>query len=292
MMTMQIELKKQAYASDLKSRALSILMYLIDRSNKELTCFPAISTMAKQLHISGSTVKRALHELVNKGFIKKSARFREKNLGQTSNLYTLVLRENTPDSEKVEQPQTQQQASTTPAEPAAPIHHEIKSDCAAGHISFETLKEEQKKAKTMAEELTSKESEPLILQQNSKNPLPVQTQKADNERLDTVCSSNAAVTDKIPCSKSNGTLDLAPKKNISVIKSIIHQIQARCFLLISGNPAKIERLPWIHHSQALYSWSEAHIPWHLQPCRTQSDEWRSLSGCKAADDPLCRRNTP
>ena len=96
MMTKQAELKKQAYASTLKSRALSVLIYLIDRSNKELTCFPAIPTMAEQLHISVSTVKRALHELLDSGYIKKDARFREKNKGQTSNLYTLVLFEGQP----------------------------------------------------------------------------------------------------------------------------------------------------------------------------------------------------
>ena len=96
MMTKQAELKKQAYASTLKSRALSVLIYLIDRSNKELTCFPAIPTMAEQLHISVSTVKRALHELLDSGYIKKDARFREKNKGQTSNLYTLVLLEGQP----------------------------------------------------------------------------------------------------------------------------------------------------------------------------------------------------
>ena len=93
-MTAQFQLKQQAYSSGLKSRALSILIYLIDRSNKELTCFPSIPTMAEQLHISISTVKRALHELVSCGFIKKDPRFREKNRGQTSNLYTLVMREN------------------------------------------------------------------------------------------------------------------------------------------------------------------------------------------------------
>ena len=92
-MTKQAELKRQAYDSTLKSRALSVLLYLIDRSNKELTCFPAIPTMAEQLHISVSTVKRALHELTEAGYIKKEFRFREKNRGQTSNLYTLVLLE-------------------------------------------------------------------------------------------------------------------------------------------------------------------------------------------------------
>ena len=90
-MTKQAELKRQAYDSTLKSRALSVLLYLIDCSNKELTCFPAIPTMAEQLHISESNEKRALHELMEAGYIKKEFRFREKNRGQTSNLYTLVL---------------------------------------------------------------------------------------------------------------------------------------------------------------------------------------------------------
>lgn len=91
MMTKQAELKKQAYESTLKSRALSVLIYLIDRSNRELTCFPAIPTMARQLHVSESTVKRALRELVEAGYVKKDSRFRENHRGQTSNLYTLVL---------------------------------------------------------------------------------------------------------------------------------------------------------------------------------------------------------
>jgi predicted transcriptional regulator len=93
MMTKQAELKQQAYASNLKSRALSVLIYLIDRSNMDLTCFPAIPTMAVQLHISVSTVKRALKELVDAGFLKKDSRYRDNNRGQTSNLYTLMFRE-------------------------------------------------------------------------------------------------------------------------------------------------------------------------------------------------------
>lgn len=71
MMTKQAELKQQAYASNLKSRALSVLIYLIDRSNADLTCFPAIPTMAEQLHIYVSTVKRALKDLLDAGYIRK-----------------------------------------------------------------------------------------------------------------------------------------------------------------------------------------------------------------------------
>ena len=87
----QYEMKQIAYQSTLKSRALQVLVYLIDRSNKEGTCFPAISTMSRELHISVSTVKRALRELTESGFVKKESRFREKNHGQTSNLYILCF---------------------------------------------------------------------------------------------------------------------------------------------------------------------------------------------------------
>lgn len=87
----QYEMKQIAYQSTLKSRALQVLVYLIDRSNKEGTCYPAISTMSRELHISVSTVKRALRELTESGFVKKENRFREKNNGQTSNLYTLCF---------------------------------------------------------------------------------------------------------------------------------------------------------------------------------------------------------
>ncbi|WP_321022359.1 helix-turn-helix domain-containing protein [Enterocloster bolteae] len=127
MMTKQAELKKQAYESVLKSRALSVLIYLIDRSNKDLTCFPAIPTMAEQLHISVSTVKRALHELVQAGFIKKDSRFRDKNRGQTSNLYTLVLRENTPEP---------LESKVSDVEPK----QEDKTVCTVEHLTFENLK--------------------------------------------------------------------------------------------------------------------------------------------------------
>lgn len=85
------EMKQIAYKSTLKSRALQVLVYLIDRSNKEGTCYPAISTMSQELHISVSTVKRALKELTVSGFVKKESRFREKNNGQTSNLYILCF---------------------------------------------------------------------------------------------------------------------------------------------------------------------------------------------------------
>lgn len=145
MMTKQAELKKQAYESALKSRALSVLIYLIDRSNKELTCFPAISTMAKRLHISVSTVKRALHELENSGYIKKEARFREKNKGQTSNLYTLVLFEcrQISDDGKHQEPQKSEECGEAMGVATVEVSQENRSDQKqhrVEHIGFDMIK--------------------------------------------------------------------------------------------------------------------------------------------------------
>lgn len=67
----QFKMKQLAYQSNLKSRALQVLLYLIDRVNKEQTCFPAVSIIGRELHISISTVKRAMLELVEAGYVKK-----------------------------------------------------------------------------------------------------------------------------------------------------------------------------------------------------------------------------
>lgn len=85
----QFEMKKLAYQSQLRNRALQVLLYLIDRSNTEQTCFPAVPTISRELHLSISTVKRAMRELVEAGYVAKESRFREGNRGQTSNLYII-----------------------------------------------------------------------------------------------------------------------------------------------------------------------------------------------------------
>ncbi len=157
-MPKQFELKKCAYASDLKSRALNVLIYLIDRSNKQLTCFPSIATIGKNLHISISTVKRALKELVEKGFLKKDARFIEKkNFAQTSNLYTLSIPEEKPTvaHEEANEDTAPTTSCDTPTE-EQPKHTapEIK------HISFDTILAD-KKAVVVATEQTQGESDNL-----------------------------------------------------------------------------------------------------------------------------------
>lgn len=156
MMTKQAELKKQAYASSLKSRALSILIYLIDRSNKDLTCFPAIPTMAEQLHISVSTVKRALHELVDAGYIEKDARFRDKNRGQTSNLYTLLFVDQAPAPDNDNPTAGGSDSIDTPVAAA----ETTQSHYQPSYLSFETIAQSTT-VQEQPEEAPAKEAAPM-----------------------------------------------------------------------------------------------------------------------------------
>ena len=85
----KFEIKNMLYKVNLKSRALSVILYLIDRANKDLVCFPAIKTISSDLNISVSTTKRALNNLVEIGFIEKIERFLDTTGKQTSNLYVI-----------------------------------------------------------------------------------------------------------------------------------------------------------------------------------------------------------
>ena len=70
---------------DLSARAKQVLVYLHDRANKDGESWYAINTMAKDLSLYRSTIKRALAELIRQGRVEKRARYR-KNGGHTSNL--------------------------------------------------------------------------------------------------------------------------------------------------------------------------------------------------------------
>ena len=71
---------------ELSARAKLVLLYLHDRANKDGESWYAIGTMAKDLSLSRSTIKRALAELIRQGRVEKHIRFR-KNGGRTSNRY-------------------------------------------------------------------------------------------------------------------------------------------------------------------------------------------------------------
>ena len=69
---------------DLSHRAVSVYIYLADRANKQHECFPAIPTIARELKLSESTVRRAIRDLRRAKLVETEQRYREK--GGTSTL--------------------------------------------------------------------------------------------------------------------------------------------------------------------------------------------------------------
>ena len=76
------------YATDLPHRAKLVYIYLLDRADKEGKAWPGLNTIAKELSLSRSTVKRAIQDLEQAELLKKEAHYRE-NGSATSNRYYL-----------------------------------------------------------------------------------------------------------------------------------------------------------------------------------------------------------
>lgn len=77
-----------ATPDELPHRARSVYMYLKDRAGMGQDCWPAVKTIAADLQLSRSTVKRALHDLTRAGLVEKENRYRESG-GMTSNRLVL-----------------------------------------------------------------------------------------------------------------------------------------------------------------------------------------------------------
>ena len=76
------------YRMDLPHRAVSVYIYLYDRANKNGECWPALPTIAKELKLSQSTIRRALKDLRKAGLLETKQRYREKG-GKSSLLYKI-----------------------------------------------------------------------------------------------------------------------------------------------------------------------------------------------------------
>ncbi len=76
------------YRSDLSHRARAVYMCLRDHADKEGKCWPGIKTIARELHLSRSTVKRALEDLYQSKLVTKKSRKRD-NGGDSTNMYCL-----------------------------------------------------------------------------------------------------------------------------------------------------------------------------------------------------------
>ena len=77
------------YTDNLPHRAKTVYMYLRDRANEKRSCWPGINRIATDLNMSRSTVKRALGDLIQNGYIEKELRYRG-NGSYSSNLYTIL----------------------------------------------------------------------------------------------------------------------------------------------------------------------------------------------------------
>ena len=69
-------------------RVYAVLCRYADKDDG--TCFPSIKTLAERIHVSESTIKRALKELKAIGAIKSQKRYDKATGEQTSNLYTVM----------------------------------------------------------------------------------------------------------------------------------------------------------------------------------------------------------
>ncbi len=82
------------YCMDLPHRAKLVYLYLYDRKNKDNVTWPGLNTIARELSLSRSTVKRAIQDLEQSGLIRKEAHYRQ-NGSATSNRYYLLQPEDT-----------------------------------------------------------------------------------------------------------------------------------------------------------------------------------------------------
>ena len=73
-------------------RSKYVYLYLNDRANRDGICWPSISTIARDLEISRSTVKRSIKELRDKGLVTTKQRYRPN--GGTSTLEYTLTKEN------------------------------------------------------------------------------------------------------------------------------------------------------------------------------------------------------
>lgn len=66
------------YRTELPHRAVAVYIYLADRTNENNECWPAIPTIASDLKLSPSTVRRRIRDLKKAGLLETEQRYRKK----------------------------------------------------------------------------------------------------------------------------------------------------------------------------------------------------------------------
>ena len=64
------------YRMELPRRAVAVYLYLYDRANRDGECWPSIPTIARELKLSESTVRRAIQDLKKAELLVTEQRYR------------------------------------------------------------------------------------------------------------------------------------------------------------------------------------------------------------------------
>lgn len=74
------------YCMELPHRAVAVYLYLYDRANRDGECWPSIPTIARELKLSESTVRRAIQDLKKAELLVTEQRYRVRG-GKSSLLF-------------------------------------------------------------------------------------------------------------------------------------------------------------------------------------------------------------
>lgn len=69
---------ERIHAEDITPLELYVYIYLADRTNENNECWPAIPTIASDLKLSPSTVRRGIRDLKKAGLLATEQRYRKK----------------------------------------------------------------------------------------------------------------------------------------------------------------------------------------------------------------------
>ena len=84
------EIINRVYMADLSKRAMLVILYLINRADKKMTCFPSVNRIAVDCSISERTVQRGVNDLIDAGFLSRESRYHEMG-GQRSNYFQILI---------------------------------------------------------------------------------------------------------------------------------------------------------------------------------------------------------
>ena len=74
------------YRTELPHRAVAVYIYLADRTNENNECWPAIPTIASDLKLSPSPVRRGIRDLKKAGLLATEQRYRKKRSEKSKTL--------------------------------------------------------------------------------------------------------------------------------------------------------------------------------------------------------------